>query len=241
MLFTLKALLLSSAFLTHDDMVLRDRVNMFLPKSTPQTEMYNKAAQLTAKSSYADLIEHDEQHAMQLLQEACKLGYGRACWYYAYTTHKEEDIRHAQDVLTKSCFASNANAYNGESCTFLGIMLSQGKVEIEQSERELYERACNLRDGWGCYRLAYDFIASEDNDMEQAKQIGEMALTILSESCKNGNAGSCYFAGSIYEDPLDGGNGWLSEEKYMNMHYFYQQGCKLGDGDSCAASAKLDE
>ena len=238
MLLTLKALLISGALLTQGDLPLQDRAIMILGQDTfkaTQDTDYHRAVELTSKSSYVDLIKDDSELAAQLLQEACSLGYGRACWYYAFKTEDEKDILHAKEVLVKSCFAGETQQ-NGESCTFLGIMASQEYLDIEQSERELYERACRLNDGWGCYRLAYDYIA--DKDMEQAKKVGEKALDLLTKSCENGNASGCYFAGSIYSEPLT--PNWLKDSD-NKAQYYYDKGCRLGDGDSCENANTYDE
>lgn len=226
MLFTFKALLLSSALLTQGDLSLQDRAAMILGQDSPQTiqdENYKKAVKLMSQSSMA----LDAKHSEQLLQEACKLGYGRACWYYAVDTDDEKDILHAKEVLTNSCF-SGETYQNGESCTYLGIMASHDVGGISQKERELYERACRLNDGWGCYRLAYDFMSDEDS----IKKSVEKALDILTKSCENGNASSCYFAGSIYMDPNPNVSNWIVDSA-DKAQYYYKKGCDLGDGDSC--------
>ena len=227
MLFTLKTLLLSSAILTQDDMALQARVNTLLSQNRVQIlhdEKRDKAAKLVSQSSYASVIEHNEDLGLELLREACNLEYGRACWYYAYETLEEADISHAQAVLQKSCFSPVADKYNGESCTYLGIMVSNNKADIVESEQELYNRACNLGDGWGCYRLARDFII--DEDIEKAKEIEEKALSILLQDCSKSEATSCYFAGSMYAERG-------SEDDIVKAHEFYKKGCNLGDGDSC--------
>ncbi len=228
MLFTLKTLLFSSAILTQDDMTLQARANVLLPQDRTQIlqdEKHDKAAKLVSQSSYAKLIEHNNNLGLDLLQEACSLGYGRACWYYAYETEDEADMLHAQEVLQKSCFSPSANTYNGESCTYLGIMVSHNRADIAESEQELYTRACNLGDGWGCHRLAKDFIIYEDE--EKAKEIEEKALKLLTQACSNNEAASCYFAGVMH---MHAESDMENREEALR---FYEKGCKLGDGDSC--------
>ena len=76
MLFTLKTLLLSSAILTQDDMTLQARVNTLLSQNRVQTlhdEKRDKAAKLVSQSSYASVIEHNEDLGLERLQEACNL------------------------------------------------------------------------------------------------------------------------------------------------------------------------
>ncbi|GAB0172063.1 hypothetical protein NHP164001_00760 [Helicobacter trogontum] len=225
MLSTLKILLFSGVIFMQDNATSQANMNTFISQNgipTLQDERHDRAAKLVAQSSYVGLIEGDTTRALELLKEACNLEYGRACWYYAYETQKDEDALHAQKVLQQSCFAPSANKYNGESCTYLGIMVSHNKTNITENEQELYTRACELGDGWGCYRLASDFTIDEDT--EQAKEIEDKALNILTQACNNGEAASCYFTGSIYSE---------SQDKQTEARKFYEKGCKLGDGDSC--------
>lgn len=232
MLLTFKALLISGALLAHDKNLFHSGDVGIKKQNTlnsMQDKEYKKAVNLTLLSSYVDLIEHDNERAMNLLQEACNLDYGRACWYYTFNTNDKNDALRAKEVLTKSCFAGEAEK-NGESCTFLGIMASHNIVEVDYDERELYERACNLNDGWGCYRLASDFIADVDEDMEQANKVAKKALDILVKSCGDGNAFGCYFAGDIYHNSILSD---LLEDSYDKSKYYYIQGCNLGNGDSC--------
>lgn len=246
MLYAIKTLLLSGTLLTQSGTPLQDGVAVVLGHESVKTaqdenynkqdENYNKAVELTLQSSYAGFKE-DYDRATKLLREACGLGYGRACWYYAFETDDEGDLNHAKDVLSKSCFEGETSR-NGESCTFLGILAwhnvnKYGFLGIAQTERELYERACRLNDGWGCYRLTHDFLANED--VEQAKKVGQRALDILISSCKNGNATGCYLAGNIYDENMI--SGWLKDSESKAQHY-YKLGCKLGNGDSCYAEEK---
>mgnify|MGYP003375790634 FL=1 len=227
MLSVLKVLLFSGVVLGQDDISFLGGSNFVLSYGGMKNmlnERHDKAAKLVSQSSYASVIEHNEDLGLELLQEACNLEYGRACWYYAYETEDEEDILRAQEVLQKSCFSPSANKYNGESCTYLGIMVSHNKADIAESEQEIYTRACNLGDGWGCYRLAKEFII--DEDIEKAKEIEEKALSILLQDCGKSEAASCYFAGSMYAEKG-------SEDDIVKAHEFYEKGCNLGDGDSC--------
>lgn len=63
MLFTFKALLLSSSLLAQSDLSLQDRVAMILRQDSPQTIQdanYNKAVKLTSQSSITLDVKHSE-------------------------------------------------------------------------------------------------------------------------------------------------------------------------------------
>ena len=226
----LKGLLLCSTLLVNNN----NNTTLFgnANKTTNLEDNYNKATHLLSQSSYAELISNNEQLAQRLKKEACDLNLGRACWYYAYQTNNTEDMKHAENILTKDCFATPTTISSGESCTYLGIMLSQGKATTSLNEEELYFMGCNLNDGWGCYRLAKDFLSYEN--LEEAKEKNDKALQILTNECESNIGSSCYLVGSIYEQPFT--ENWIDSHKQTRMiQYFYNKGCELGDGDSCAA------
>ncbi|RDU67618.1 sel1 repeat family protein [Helicobacter didelphidarum] len=226
MLFSVKSLILYGVFLmgdtgalghteqhTHSD---RDKIAM--------------ATKLLSRASYSQHIEKNDNEFLKLTKQACDLGLGRACWYYANETGEAKDLLHAEEILQKDCFAKTPTTSSGESCTFLGIMSSQVETKHNYIEKDLYNRGCNLNNGWGCYRYAADFLA--ETDSKKAQQYNDKALQILTRECNNNIGSSCYFIGSVYEQPFK--IDWLSlEEREKQARFFYQKGCNLGDGDSC--------
>lgn len=87
----------------------------------------------------------------------------------------------------------------------LALWLLMVLIIYHKRKGSFYERACRLNDGWGCYLLAYGFMSDE----YIIKKYVERALDILTKSCKNGNASSCYFAGIIYMGPSPNVSNWL--------------------------------
>lgn len=200
--------------------------------SRSQVDDIKKGYDLLSKASYAEEVDGYYEKAAELKKQACDLGIGKACWYYAFQTNNEEDYALAAQVLSASCFSERKNALSGESCTYLGIMQSQGKFSSDYSEANLYEMGCELNDGWGCYRLARDFLA--DKNYELAKSLNDKALKILDSQCSENIGSSCYLLGSIYEQPFS--DKWLDDNTRENhSKIFFERGCKLRDGDACSS------
>ncbi|MWV62533.1 hypothetical protein DCO58_03695 [Helicobacter saguini] len=240
MLVTIKSLLLYGAFVSGNGNLVGINDNNFggngieSMKEHQYDSNIKQGYELLSKASYAEEVDGYYEKAAELKKQACDLGIGKACWYYAFQTNKDADYARAADVLQKSCFNYDEppSALVGESCTYLGIMQSQGKVETDYSEANLYEMGCDLNDGWGCYRLARDFVAQDDYDTAAA--LNEKAIRILDTQCNENIGSSCYLLGSIYEQPFS--DTWLdSNTRENHSKIFFERGCKLRDGDACSS------
>lgn len=192
---------------------------------------------IVQKGDYYNDYQGDTKRGLKEYDKACKAGLGLACWFIAYETEAEKDIERAEEVLKDDCFAESPSVSTGQSCLYLGIMLSQEFLSVTKAEsaynteRELYEKACDLGEGFACYRLAHDFI--QEDDINEAYKITDKAHKLLDTLCEKGIGFYCGEAGDMFQYSI--GDWDIENGGQDEMMRYYQKGCDLGDGRSCAA------
>lgn len=243
MLITIKTLLLYGAFVSGNAGTFGVE-NNYKSASIERREnrrnetfRVKQGYELLSKATYAENVDNDYEGALELKRQACDLGIGKACWYYAFQTDDFNDYSRAQEILTNDCFANKPNVLSAESCTYLGIMTSQEKTQGQVFEvARLYDMGCKLGDGWGCYRLARDTLNNSNYD--EALNINKKAINILEKQCNANIGSSCYLLGCVYEQPFS--ENWLDYNTRMNRaKVFFERGCNLKDGDACEALQQL--
>ena len=200
----------------------------------------------TSSARYAKFM-HNKKAQMTLLNKACKHNLGLACWIYAYEDNGDKKARsipleRAALMLKNTCLVmatQKPSIASGQSCAFLGVMLSQYpqmQVHIwELIGRNikidwLYQKACEMGEGWGCYRLSYDFL--QQKDLQSALKVANDGLKMTAMMCDRGVGYYCALSGAMYQYPLE--NFVQSEEiRQERMRYFWEKGCLKKDGDSC--------
>lgn len=200
----------------------------------------------TSSARYA-LYKRDIKGQMALLKQACEYGLGLACWVYAYEENGDKKVwsiplERAALTLKNACLVmatQKPSIASGQSCAFLGIMLSQypqmqvhiweligRNIQVEW----LYKKACEMGEGWGCYRLSYDFL--QPNGDINAIKVANEGLRMTVAMCDRGVGYYCSLSGVIYQYPLP--HFVPSEEvRQERMRYFWEKGCLKKDGDSC--------
>lgn len=208
--------------------------------SQEEQEKFERLVNLVSKGDYLNDFLGDTDKAKDVYNEACEAGLGLACWYHAF---EFEDYQRAEKVLKKDCFAESPSISSGQSCTYLGIMISQEVANVSvnetpyHTERMLYERGCELGEGFACYRLAYDFLYDEDSAL--AEQYADKAFNLLVGKCAAGIGFYCGEIGDMYQYSI---GDWASKNGGdERMIFYYQQGCELKDGSSCLALRDLGE
>lgn len=200
----------------------------------------------TSSARYA-LYKRDIKGQMALLKQACEYRLGLACWVYAYEENGDKKawsipLERAALTLKNACLVmatQKPSIASGQSCAFLGIMLSQypqmqvhiweligRNIQVEW----LYKKACEMGEGWGCYRLSYDFL--QPNGDTNAIKVANEGLRMTAAMCDRGVGYYCALSGVIYQFPLP--HFVPSEEvRQERMRYFWEKGCLKKDGDSC--------
>ena len=200
----------------------------------------------TSSARYA-LYKRDIKGQMALLKQACEYRLGLACWVYAYEENGDKKVwsiplERAALTLKSACLVmatQKPSIASGQSCAFLGIMLSQypqmqvhiweligRNIQVEW----LYKKACEMGEGWGCYRLSYDFL--QPNGDTNAIKLANEGLRMTAAMCDRGVGYYCALSGVIYQYPLP--HFVPSEEvRQERMRYFWEKGCLKKDGDSC--------
>lgn len=200
----------------------------------------------TSSARYA-LYKRDIKGQMALLKQACEYRLGLACWVYAYEENGDKKawsipLERAALTLKSACLVmatQKPSIASGQSCAFLGIMLSQypqmqvhiweligRNIQVEW----LYKKACEMGEGWGCYRLSYDFL--QPNGDTNAIKVANEGLRMTAAMCDRGVGYYCALSGVIYQYPLP--HFVPSEEvRQERMRYFWEKGCLKKDGDSC--------
>lgn len=193
------------------------------------------------------LYKRDIKGQMALLKQACEYRLGLACWVYAYEENGDKKawsipLERAALTLKSACLVmatQKPSIASGQSCAFLGIMLSQypqmqvhiweligRNIQVEW----LYKKACEMGEGWGCYRLSYDFL--QPNGDTNAIKVANEGLKMTAAMCDRGVGYYCALSGVIYQYPLP--HFVPSEEvRQERMRYFWEKGCLKKDGDSC--------
>ena len=91
-----------------------------------------------------------------------------------------------------------------------------------------FKKACDLKSGNGCYRIAelYKNGRKVDADLEKAKELFKL-------SCDLNNDNGCYELAGLYYKNKDVENNYHEAQKYFNL------GCKLDNAASCKAADML--
>ena len=218
-----------------------------------KTRFFALMEQLSS-ARYALAKKADTKTQMALLNQACEYRLGLACWIYAYEENSDkkawnQSLERAALMLKNACLVmatEKPSIASGQSCAFLGIMLSQypqmqvhiweligRNIQVEW----LYKKACEMGEGWGCYRLGYDFL--QKNDLQNALKMANDGLKMTASMCDRGVGYYCALSGVIYQYPLP--NFVPSEEvRQEKMRYFWEKGCLKKDGDSCIYLSNLN-
>lgn len=207
-----------------------------------------------SSARYALAKKADTKTQMTLLNQACEYRLGLACWIYAYEENGDKkawnhSLERAALTLKNACLVmatKKPSIASGQSCAFLGIMLSQyPQMQVHIWEligrniqiQWLYQKACEMGEGWGCYRLGYDFL--QKNDLQNALKMANEGLKMTALMCDRGVGYYCALSGVIYQYPLP--NFVPSEEvRQEKMRYFWEKGCLKKDGDSCIYLSNLN-
>ena len=102
-----------------------------------------------------------------------------------------------------------------------------GVTSNQSKAVELYTKACNLKNAFGCNNLATDILSGDG-----IKQDIPKAISMFENSCTNKQTIGCYNLGVLYRD-----GGEVPKDLVKAATYF-TTACKLGDAESCKQAAK---
>lgn len=104
----------------------------------------------------------------------------------------------------------------------LGVKSSKAKDYIQA--KKYFEKACELKDGRGCFNLGRLYYYGEGVEKDFKK-----AFALFEKACDLNNGGGCGVLGFLY------GSGKGVEKNLIKAAYFYSKACKLGDQEACEA------
>ncbi|MBM2777718.1 sel1 repeat family protein [Helicobacter pylori] len=115
---------------------------------------------------------------------------------------------------------------NPEELVDLG-MLSYDKQDFSKA-RKYFEKACELKDGGGCFNLGRLYYYGEGVEKDFKK-----AFALFEKACDLNNSGGCGALGMLYEF------GQGVEKNLTKAAYFYSKACKLGFQKTCEILKEL--
>ncbi len=111
---------------------------------------------------------------------------------------------------------------NPEELFDLG-MLSYDKQDFSKA-RKYFEKACELKDGGGCFNLGRLYYYGEGVEKDFKK-----AFALFEKACDLNNSGGCGTLGMLYEF------GQGVEKNLTKADQYISKACKLGDQEACEA------
>lgn len=115
---------------------------------------------------------------------------------------------------------------NPEELFNLG-MLSYDKQDFSKA-RKYFEKACELKDGGGCFNLGALYYNGKGVEKDFKK-----AFALFEKACDLNNSGGCGTLGMLYEF------GQGVEKNLTKATYFYSKACKLGFQKTCEILKEL--
>ncbi|WP_120912789.1 tetratricopeptide repeat protein [Helicobacter pylori] len=102
----------------------------------------------------------------------------------------------------------------------LGVKSIEAKDYIQA--KKYFEKACELKDGGGCFNLGRLYYYGEGVEKDFKK-----AFALFEKACDLNNSGGCGTLGMLYEF------GQGVEKNLTKAAYFYSKACKLGFQKTC--------
>jgi TPR repeat protein len=190
---------------------------------------YEKACQLDDASGCSFLAEmklgaeRDElrQRAFDMARERCERGESQGCFgaeYYLQTKRAQGAIppevwRTVRDKLQRACSSEVATA-----CGELGVIHEKGYGGVPTDTLrglQLYERACELREGRYCALASYGYTDAPNKNALKARGLQRAA-------CELGYESSCFWASKA------------EEVEPAQRLALLEKGCALYDNSSCS-------
>ena len=172
------------------------------------------------------IIEKDQEQAKKIFVNACEQETGLGCYQLAKISEKEENEAQATQFYEKACQYDHS-----ESCRILGVRHLTGKgvpVSIENAA-PFFLKGCGYGDRLSCEKIA----AFYEEGKGVTKDIS-LALERHKQACGLSSANSCLRAGQIIQE-----NAADEKQGFRDSVTFFDQGCKLGNQESCTAAEPL--
>ncbi len=133
------------------------------------------------------------------------------------------------------------------ACEELGGRIAEGRGAAKNPTlaRELWSRACDGGDGYGCFRLALAHGRGSDGtvaDEERADRFAERGFAAHRAGCDRGSDNACYGAAvSLAEGTGTAADPLAAERVFARLHAFWSARCDAGDARGCSSLAMLYE
>jgi uncharacterized protein len=155
------------------------------------------------------------------LERACTGKDGEACAEMAAISAKRKESAKAESYLAAACDSGHA-----PSCTTRAWRLSSQTSAAAADVTALFERACTLGDGAGCYHLARRVMGAEG-----APKDAERAVKLLDQACRVSFGDACSELGEFFAS----GKGVAKDPSQAAS--LFQRGCDASSGAGCNALA----
>eukprot|EP01036_Dinobryon_divergens_P022221 gene22221-30462_t len=152
-----------------------------------------------------NLVNEEYETRMIGYEASCADGTGdpTACHHVGeFFSVVKENYENAAKIYSNNCLNRNY----GPSCFNLGRLFVAGKGVPQSDEKaeEMFGKSCESKHLQGCYHQAlFLYLGAKESKeanrpADQKKKVE--ALKLLDWACKEGEVGSCHFAGSHYLD-----------------------------------------
>ncbi len=166
------------------------------------------------------------------MDDLCDKGDGRACFelgsvYAKGSAYQAVDFEKAADYFKRGCEKND-----GQSCAAIASYYDVFDVNPEPIlTLRFLDKACKLGIAKSCTQLYKSFwpIAS----IQPPSELDEIAINAGRQACQDGEAEACRFLGDIY------GLGRSVPQNFERSKDWFDKGCALKDGVSCAMAADL--
>ncbi|MFB6263330.1 MAG: tetratricopeptide repeat protein [Bradymonadaceae bacterium] len=144
-------------------------------------------------------VDRDRSRAADLYRRSCSRGYPRACYKFGHLVETDRGAE-GDDFRAAIYYRIGCTSGSPGACNALGIFFDEGKGGLSvrpEDAAELYRRACDRGDDYGChnYAIALKRGRGVDRAPDRAKAYFEIA-------CRRGVRAACRAIGR----PEDAGN-----------------------------------
>lgn len=142
----------------------------------------------------------------------------------------------AQSVLVRRAYQACMSSSQPSStvCALVGASYLKGshkKARFQMAARFL-NKACKLRDGWGCWLLA-KAMKKLSFQRRRVRRTFYRARTLLRQRCSSKRGFSCYIWGTFLLQATS------RQSRWNQVKRSFQRGCRSGDKTSCASLGRL--